>query len=83
MTEQPVLRVVQPRLRERRAAPRVSTVPTALTLPVAVVIGRRKRVDRSSEVYAVPRGSVECTAHPAAESSSVAYTPPCTLPIGL
>jgi hypothetical protein len=28
-------------------------------------------------------GSSECTAHPVAESSRVAYTPPCTEPIGL
>lgn len=28
-------------------------------------------------------GSVECTAHPMAESSMVANQPPCTVPIGL
>lgn len=31
----------------------------------------------------LPAGSVECTAHPTAESSSVANQPPCTVPSGL
>ncbi|GJF25056.1 hypothetical protein SHO565_56200 [Streptomyces sp. HO565] len=63
--------------------PPLTTVPTARTRPVSTVTGRRNFTVRSSDVYAIPCGSVDWTAQPAAESSSVANTPPCMLPMGL
>jgi hypothetical protein len=48
----------------------------ARTGPVSMVIFRRNFTVRSSEVYAVPWGSVDRTALPAAESSSAAKMPP-------
>ena len=56
--------------------PLLTTVPMARTGPVSMVIFRRNFTVRSSEVYAVPWGSVDRTALPAAESSSAAKMPP-------
>jgi hypothetical protein len=48
-----------------------------------LVIGRTRLNFNSSVVQASPLTSVENTAQPSAESSSVAAKPPCTVPIGL
>ena len=63
--------------------PRCTTRPSHVTRPVSVVMPRRNFTFRSTLPAGVGYTSVECTAHPAAESSSVANTPPCTEPIGL
>ena len=52
--------------------PAETTIPSQRTGPVSAVIGRRKRTERSRLVYPTPAGSVDCTAHPQEESSSVA-----------
>ena len=63
--------------------PNETTRPSQVNTPLSNVAARVNLIVRSSDVYAVPAGSRVWTAHPSAESASVARIPPCTEPIGL
>ena len=63
--------------------PQWMTVPMARSGPVLCEAARTMLMLSSAVVYPRPTGIMVCTAQPTAESSSVAYQPPCTLPSGL